>query len=67
MLFRSYYVLPYFAQMEEQDLITRAERVGILTTAAGSKKMLALIREKYADEMQEILGPEIFSILTRED
>ncbi|MFA5253218.1 MAG: hypothetical protein WC367_00940 [Methanoregula sp.] len=62
-----YYVLPYFAQMEEQDLITRAERVGILTTEKGSRKMLALIRENYAGEMQKILGPEIFSVLTRED
>ena len=62
-----YYVLPYFAQMEEQDLITRAERVGILTTPKGSRKMLALVREKYAGEMKKILGPDLFPVLTRED
>ena len=28
-----YYILPYFAMMEEEELITRAERVGILTTS----------------------------------
>jgi len=62
-----YYVLPYFAQMEEQDLITRAERVGIMTTAKGTQKLLTLIQKNYAAEMQIILGPEIFSILTGKD
>ncbi|MFA6362128.1 hypothetical protein [Methanoregula sp.] len=62
-----YYILPYFAQMEEQDLITRAERVGIMTTAKGSKKLLALMQKNYNGEMQEILGPDIFSALTRKD
>jgi len=33
-----YYVLPYFAMMEQEELVTRAERIGILTTAKGSKK-----------------------------
>ncbi|HNX18422.1 MAG TPA: hypothetical protein PKM50_08885 [Methanoregula sp.] len=62
-----YYILPYFAQMEEQDLITRAERVGIMTTARGSKQLLALMQKNYTGEMQEILGPDIFSALTRKD
>jgi DNA-binding transcriptional regulator YhcF (GntR family) len=62
-----YYILPYFAMMEEEELITRAERVGVLTTAKGSRKMLALMQEKYAGEMKEILGPEIFSYLTKKD
>jgi hypothetical protein len=53
--------------MEEEELITRAERVGVLTTAKGSRKMLALMQEKYAGEMKEILGPEIFSYLTKKD
>jgi hypothetical protein len=53
--------------MEEEELITRAERVGILTTTKGSRKMLALMKEKYAGEMKEILGPEIFSFLTKKD
>jgi len=62
-----YYILPYFAMMEEQELITRAERVGILATAKGTRKMLALMHENYAGEMREILGPEIFSALTGND
>ena len=59
-----YYILPYFAMMEEEELITRAERVGILTTAKGTEKMLALIHDQYAGEMEQILGPAIFSALT---
>jgi DNA-binding transcriptional regulator YhcF (GntR family) len=62
-----YYILPYFAMMEEEELITRAERVGILTTTKGSWKMLALMKENYAGEVREILGPEIFSFLTKKD
>ena len=26
-----YYILPYFAMMEQEELVTRAERVGILS------------------------------------
>jgi DNA-binding transcriptional regulator YhcF (GntR family) len=59
-----YYILPYFAMMEEEELITRAERVGVLTTSKGSRKMIALMQENYAGEMKEILGPEIFFALT---
>ncbi len=58
-----YYILPYFAMMEEDELITRAERVGILTTPKGSTKMLLLMQENHAGEIQEILGPQIFSVL----
>lgn len=55
-----YYILPYFAMMEEEELITRAERVGILTTAKGSRKMLDLIKEKYFHEIYGIISPNIF-------
>ena len=58
-----YYILPYFAMMEEEELITRAERVGILTTAKGSTKMLALMQVNHASEIREILGAEIFHVL----
>ena len=51
-----YYVLPYFAMMEQEELVTRAERVGILTTAKGSGKMINLMREKYLRETEDILG-----------
>ena len=55
-----YYVLPYFAMMEQEELVTRAERVGILTTVKGSRKMITLMKEKYLKEMNEIIGPTIF-------
>jgi len=60
-----YYILPYFAMMEEDELITRAERVGVLTTAKGSRKMLALIQESYMKEVAEILGQDIFDHLVK--
>ncbi|MFA5348032.1 MAG: hypothetical protein WC294_07835 [Methanoregula sp.] len=55
-----YYVLPYFAMMEQEELVTRAERVGILTTAKGSRKMINLMREKYLRETENILGTPVF-------
>jgi len=55
-----YYVLPYFAMMEQEELVTRAERVGILTTAKGSRKMIGLMREKYLQETENILGISVF-------
>ena len=60
-----YYVLPYFAMMEQEELVTRAERVGILTTAKGSRKMIDLMHAKYPEESREILGPAIFEEILR--
>jgi len=61
-----YYVLPYFAMMEQEELVTRAERVGILTTAKGSRKMITLMKDKYLNEMNEIIGSTIFQeIITK--
>jgi DNA-binding transcriptional regulator YhcF (GntR family) len=55
-----YYVLPYFAMMEQEELVTRAERVGILTTEKGSCKMIELMRLKYHKDTEEIIGSQIF-------
>ncbi len=55
-----YYVLPYFAMMEQEELVTRAERVGILTTSKGSRKMIDLMRTKYLRETEDILGTSVF-------
>ncbi len=55
-----YYVLPYFALMEQEELVTRAERVGILTSAKGSRKMITLMGEEYFRETENILGVSIF-------
>jgi DNA-binding transcriptional regulator YhcF (GntR family) len=60
-----YYVLPYFASMEQEELVTRAERVGILTTAKGSRKMVEMMRDRYPKETIEILGTLIFQELLR--
>jgi DNA-binding transcriptional regulator YhcF (GntR family) len=60
-----YYVLPYFAMMEQEELVTRAERVGIMTTAKGSRKMIDLMQEKYAKECGDILGEAVFKELLK--
>ena len=58
-----YYVLPYFAMMEQEQLVTRAERVGIMTSSRGTGKVLVMMREAYRQEAEEILGQELFSLL----
>jgi len=60
-----YYILPYFAMMEQEELVTRAERVGILTSAKGSRKMIEVMREKYQKQTSEILGIAIFEEILR--
>jgi DNA-binding transcriptional regulator YhcF (GntR family) len=55
-----YYVLPYFAMMEQEELVTRAERVGILTTAKGTRKMINLMKDNYIQETEDILGSAVF-------
>ena len=60
-----YYVLPYFAMMEQEELVTRAERVGVLTTAKGSRKMIDLMQEKYYKESRDILGKAVFEELKK--
>jgi DNA-binding transcriptional regulator YhcF (GntR family) len=56
-----YYVLPYFAMMEQEELVTRAERVGILTTMKGTNILIGLMKTHYRSEAEEILGPELFN------
>ena len=60
-----YYILPYFAMMEEEELITSAERVGILTTAKGSRKMLDLMKERYSDEITGIMNQDVFDKISK--
>lgn len=55
-----YYVLPYFAMMEQDQLVTRAERVGIMTTGRGTEKFIAMMNERYPDEAMQVLGPVVF-------
>lgn len=58
-------VLRGFAVMETSGLVIRGERVGIVTTASGSRKMLDLMQEKYGKESTEILGPAIFQEIAK--
>ena len=51
-----YYVLPVFGQMEEEGLITRAERVGIMTTAEGSRKLVTVMVSQFRKEAVDVLG-----------
>ena len=56
-----YYVLPYFATMEKNNLIIRVERVGISTTQAGSKKLIELMATKYKEKTEAVLGTALFN------
>ncbi len=61
-----YYVLPYFAMMEQDELVMRAERVGILTTGKGSRKYFDLLRsDPYHGEAEDLLGKIIFDELVK--
>jgi Mn-dependent DtxR family transcriptional regulator len=54
-----YYVLPYFAMMEQEDLVTRTERVGIMTTQKGSRKFIKMLSGEWRDEAESLLGSAI--------
>lgn len=67
-----YYVLPYFAMMEESDLVTRAERVGILTTPAGTGKLVRIMaaadnRDRAIRILGEVVFRELESSLSKTD
>ncbi|MDD1717436.1 MAG: hypothetical protein LUO88_00030 [Methanoregulaceae archaeon] len=53
------YVLPYCATMEEENLVTRAERIGIITTKTGTRKYFAILTRDFAVEAAEIFGPAV--------
>jgi hypothetical protein len=58
-----YYVLPYFAMMEQEALVTRAERVGIMTTSTGTIRYLSLMKERYPGEGIAVFGRVIYTEL----
>ena len=60
-----YYVLPYFAMIEQEELVTRAERVGIYTTDKGTRKMVALMTPHYQKEIEGLIGQTIFQEILR--
>jgi len=60
-----YYILPYFAMMEEQELVTRAERVGILTTPQGTRKIVSIMSDLHPKESSSLIGPAMFDEIKR--
>jgi|GEM_PF-601460 len=58
-----YYVIPCFATMEEERLVTRTERVGIFTTTKGSRELMRIIASCHREEAEKLLGKEIFGTL----
>ncbi len=60
-----YYVLPYLGIMEKEQLVTRAERIGIHTTTKGSTVLIDLMHERYEREAQALLGRTIFDEIRR--
>ena len=55
-----YYILPYIAMMEERDLVTRNERVGIYTTNAGTLMLINLIDAQYPEEGEKMFKKSLF-------
>ena len=55
-----YYILPYVLIMEEQDLVTRIERIGIYTTNAGSVILINLINAQCPEEGERVFGKNVF-------
>jgi hypothetical protein len=65
-----YYVLPLIGALEADGLLTRAERVGIRTTIAGTCRFFDRIHERYRADAEALLGLELYTLLlarTRED
>jgi len=60
-----YYILPYFAMMEQDGLITRVERVGISTTPKGTRKLVEQMATTYKEQTEELLGHELFMALQK--
>ena len=58
-----YYVLPFIAVMEQEELVTRAERVGVLTTMKGTIRLMALLTGPYNDLTAAIVGKEIITVI----
>ncbi len=58
-----YYVLPYFAMMEEMKLVTRVERIGIFTTPIGTKKIVKMMCTDFRKEASEVMGEPLLAYL----
>jgi hypothetical protein len=58
-----YYVLPLIGALESQGDLTRAERVGIQTTPAGTRRVLARIGAEYRGEAEALLGRDLYILL----
>lgn len=58
-----YYVMPYFAGLEENGFLTRTERVGIFTTQKGSKMLFAGMSEAEKAQTEKILGRKMTEAL----
>jgi len=54
-------VLPYYAMMEQEELVTRAERIGIYTTDKGTMKMVTIMTAHYQKEIEGLIGHTIFN------
>ncbi|NLX48625.1 MAG: hypothetical protein GXY82_01875 [Methanospirillum sp.] len=60
-----YYVLPLIGMLEADGLVTRAERVGIRTTPAGTHRLFGRIEQHYAGDAESLLGTELFDLVRK--
>ncbi|HOV68348.1 MAG TPA: hypothetical protein PLI31_08310, partial [Methanoregulaceae archaeon] len=55
-----YYVLPLIGALEADGDLTRAERVGIQTTPAGTRRLFARIETQYRAEAEVLIGRDLY-------
>ena len=58
-----YYVLPLIGALEAGGCLTRAERVGIRTTPAGTRRLFARVDLAYRAEAEALLGTDLYALL----
>lgn len=58
-----YYVLPLIGALEADGDLTRAERVGIRTTPAGTRRLFARIEAQYRADAEAVLGRDLYALL----
>jgi DNA-binding FadR family transcriptional regulator len=58
-----YYVLPLIGTLEADGLVTRAERVGIRTTAEGTRRLFDRIDGLYRAEAIALLDSDLYALI----
>lgn len=58
-----YYILPLIGVLEADGNLTRAERVGIRTTPAGTRRLFDRVDAQYRSKAEPLLGRDLYALL----